>query len=31
MQNIGTEDSTGNKIADMKQVLKIWDNYIIEL
>ena len=27
IQNIGTEDCQGNKIADQRQVLKIWKNY----
>ena len=31
IQNIGIEDSQRNRIVDQKQVLKIWENYIIEL
>ena len=31
IQNIGIEDSQGNRIVDQKQVLKIWENYITEL
>ena len=31
MQNIGIEDSEGNRIAGQSQVLKIWENYITEL
>ena len=31
IQNIGIEDSKGNRIVDQKQVLKIWENYITEL
>ena len=30
-QSIGIEDSQGNRIADQRQVLKIWENYITEL
>jgi hypothetical protein len=30
-QNIGIEDSQGNRIIDQNQVLKIWENYILEL
>jgi len=29
--NTGTEDCKGNIIADQRQVLKIWENYITEL
>jgi len=31
IQNIGTEDTQGNRIVDQKQVLKIWENYVTEL
>ena len=31
IQNIGIEDSQGNRIVDQKQVLKIWENYVTEL
>ena len=31
IQNIGIEDSQGNRIEDQKQVLKIWENYVTEL
>jgi len=31
IQNIGMEDSQGNRIVDQSQVLKIWENYITEL
>ena len=31
IQSIGNEDSQGNRIVDQRQVLKIWENYIIEL
>ena len=31
IQNIGIEDSQGNRIVDQTQVLKIWGNYITEL
>jgi len=35
IQNIGIEDSQGNRIIDQKQVLKIWENmlqnYMIDL
>ena len=31
IQNIGIEDSKGNRIVDQSQVLKIWDNHITEL
>ena len=31
IQNIGIEDSQGNKIVDQKRVLKIWENYVTEL
>jgi hypothetical protein len=31
IQNIGIEDSHGNRIVDQRQVLKIWENYITEL
>jgi hypothetical protein len=30
-QNIGIEDSQGNRIIEQNQVLKIWENYITEL
>jgi len=30
-QNIGIEDSQGNRIVEQSQVLKIWKNYITEL
>ena len=31
IQNIGIEDSQGNRIVVQSQVLKIWENYITEL
>ena len=31
IQNIGIEDSQGNRILEQSQVLKIWENYITEL
>jgi hypothetical protein len=31
IQNIGIEDSQGNRIIQQSQVLKIWENYITEL
>jgi hypothetical protein len=31
MENIGIEDSQGNRIVEESQVLKIWENYITEL
>ena len=31
IQNMGIEDSQGNRIAEQSQVLKIWENYITEL
>ena len=31
IQNIGIEDSQGNRIVQQNQVLKIWENYITEL
>ena len=31
IQNIGIEDSQGNRIEEQSQVLKIWENYITEL
>ena len=31
IQNIGIEDSQGNRIVDQSQVLKIWENYVTEL
>jgi hypothetical protein len=31
IQNIGIEDSRGNRIVQQSQVLKIWENYITEL
>jgi len=31
IQNIGIEDSQGNRIVKQSQVLKIWENYITEL
>ena len=30
IQNIGIEDSQGNRIVDRKHVLKIWENYVTE-
>ena len=30
-ENIGIEDSQGNRIVEQIQVLKIWENYITEL
>jgi hypothetical protein len=31
IQNIGIEDSQGNKIVKKSQLLKIWEHYITEL
>ena len=31
IENIGTEDSQGNRIVDQRQVLKICENYVTEL
>ena len=31
IQNIGIEDSQGNRIVEQRQLLKIWENYITEL
>ena len=31
IQNIGTEESQGNKLVDQRQVLKIWENYDTEV
>ena len=31
IQNIGIEDSQGNRIVDQKQVLKFWENYVTKL
>ena len=31
IQNIGIEDSQGNRIVDQRQVLKTWENYVTEL
>ena len=31
IQNIGIEDSQGNRRVDQRQVLKIWENYDTEL
>ena len=31
IQNIGIEDSQGNRVVEQNQVLKIWENYITEL
>ena len=31
IQNIGIEDSQGNRIVERSQVLKVWENYITEL
>jgi hypothetical protein len=31
IQNIGIEDSQGNRVVEQSQVLKIWENYITEL
>jgi len=31
IQNIGIEDSQGNRIVEQSQVVKIWENYITEL
>ena len=28
VQNIGIEDSKGNRIGEQNEVLKIWENYI---
>ena len=30
IQNIGIEDTQGNRIVDQRQVLKIWENYVTE-
>jgi len=31
IQNIGIEDSQGNRILDQRPVLKIWENYVTDL
>ena len=31
IQNIGIEDSQGNRVVEQSQELKIWENYITEL
>jgi hypothetical protein len=31
IQNIGIEDSHGNRLVDQRQVLKIWENYVTVL
>jgi hypothetical protein len=31
IENIGIEDSHGNRIVDQRQVLKIWENYVTVL
>jgi hypothetical protein len=31
IQNIGIEDSKGNRVVDQKHVLEIWENYVTEL
>jgi hypothetical protein len=31
IQNIGIEDSQGNRVVDQKHELEIWENYITEL
>jgi hypothetical protein len=31
IQNIGIEDSHGNRIVDRRQVLKIWEKYVTQL
>ena len=31
IQNIGIEDSQGNRIIEEKHGLKIWENYVTEL
>ena len=31
IQNIGIEDSQGNRVVEKSQVLKIWENYVTEL
>jgi hypothetical protein len=31
IQNIGIKDSQGNRIVEQNQVLKIWENLILEL
>ena len=31
IQNIGVEDSQGNRKVEQSQVLKIWENYVTEL
>ena len=31
IQNIGIEDSQGNRLVDQRHVLKIWENYVTEL
>jgi len=29
IQNIGIEDSQGNRVVEQSQVLKIWENYVV--
>ena len=31
IQSIGIEDSQGNRIVEQRQVLKVWENYMIAL
>jgi len=31
IQSVGIVDSKSNKIEDQRQVLRIWENYIMEL
>ena len=31
IQNIGIEDSQGNRIVDQRQVLQIWENCVTEI
>ena len=31
IQNIGIDDSQGNRIVDQRQMLKIWEKYVREL
>jgi hypothetical protein len=31
IQNIGIEDSQGNRLVDQRHMLEIWENYVTEL
>jgi hypothetical protein len=31
IQNIGIEDSQGNRVVDQRHMLEIWENYVTEL